>query len=194
MLPGERDLVRVQDLEPVGKDALARVATSRESALRWVEDGRLWTDLALARLMSVERKRVVRADLDLVPVRHALVEGLKRAPINPYAWSRLAYIDYAVEGAAGRGAARVLPVAILSGPSERRLYLLRAEVGLRLFGHLDHLDRPLVLRQVELAWRQDPFAALDVAHATGRVDLLRRALAGAPDQREILRKLLAKGY
>lgn len=193
MLPGEADVVRIHDLDPIGEAALARMAATRENALGWVSDGRLWTELALARLMSVERRSIVRSDADLGPVRRALMRGLAVSPVNPYAWSRLAYVEYATAGA-GAAVAATLPAAILTGPSERRLYLLRAELGMRLYPRLAPEDRPLVLRQIDLAWRRDPFRTLGAAHGAGRVDLLRRALDGAPGQTAILETLLTKGY
>ncbi len=192
MLPGERDFAAVRERARLGEEALARAAASRERALRWSEGGRLWTDLALARLIEAERKSVLRADKDLATVREALVRGLALAPLNSYGWSRLAYLDYAV-GGVGPGPAGILPLAILSGPAERGLYLLRAELGLRLWPEVAEADRPLLLRQLELAWQRDPFRTLDAARAAERVELLRRALAGAPDQAVILEKLLARG-
>src|SRR5690606_28308710 len=98
MLPGERDFAALRERARLGEEALARATATRERALRWAETGRLWTDLALARLIAAERRPVLRADRDLTPVREALVRGLTLAPLNPYAWSRLVYLDYAIGG------------------------------------------------------------------------------------------------
>src|SRR5690606_30069852 len=87
MLPGERDFAALRERARLGEEALARAAATRERALYWAENGRLWTDLALVRLIGAERRPVLRADRDLAPVREALVHGLTLAPLNPYAWS-----------------------------------------------------------------------------------------------------------
>lgn len=192
MLPGERDFAALRERAQLEEEALARAARTRERALGWAENGRLWTDLALARLIAAERRPVVRADRDLAPVREALVRGLALAPLNPYAWSRLVYLDYAVGGSVP-GPAGILRLAILSGPAERGLHLLRAELGLRLWPDVAEADRPLLLRELELAWHRDPFRTLAVARAAAGIELLRRALRGAPDQAVILERLLARG-
>ena len=175
-LPGEAVLARLQDRKAVTAGELERLIRSRESALAWRQTGRLWTDLALARLMLLERRRVIRADVDLPPVREALRRGLMLAPANPYGWTRLATVESASGAAMDRLAAHVR-MAILTGPYERPLLFARLELALAVWREAAGEDRRRIARQIRWAWCADRQAVLAAAERADAAEAVRSALA-----------------
>ena len=176
-LIGEAVQARGQDRTPVTASELERLIRSREKALAWRETGRLWTDLALARLMLLERRRVIRADVDLAPVRDALRRGLMLAPANPYGWTRLAAVESASGAAMDRLAAHVR-MAILTGPYERPLLFARLELALAVWPEASAEDRRRIAGQIRWAWCADRQSVLAAAGRAEAAEAVRSALAG----------------
>ena len=179
-LPGDAPLARVLDRNPVSPEQLARVVESRGRSLAWVDEGRRYTEQALARLMLAEEKPVLDAGADLGPVRDALIEGLARAPASPYAWARLAYVEDLQRGATARAVA-FARMSVLTGPYEDRLLLRRLDIALRGWDSVSPADAALFLDQIRRAWRRAPEQLQALAHSTERPDLVSQALADHPD-------------
>lgn len=190
-LPGEAVLGRIQDRRPVTAGELERLIRSRENALAWHATGRLWTDLALARLMLVERRRIIRADRDLPAIRDALRRGLAMAPANPYGWTRLAAVESAL-GAPPEAQASYVQMAILTGPYERPLVFPRLDLALAVWPAASLEDRSLIAQQIRWAWRADRQATLAAARRAAAVEAIRTALADSRENALALEDLLAE--
>ena len=62
----------------------------RLQALEWIDDGRVWRALGAAQLKKASSGLPGKARrAALASARASLTESLKRAPANPFAWSRL---------------------------------------------------------------------------------------------------------
>ncbi len=179
-LPGDGPLARVLDRKPVSSEQLATVVQSRDRALVWSDDARLHTERALGRLMLAERKPVIDAGTDLAPVREDLAQGLARAPSNPYAWARLAYVEDLQRGPTDAAMA-YLRMSVLTGPYEDRLLLVRLDVVLRGWERVLPEDAGLFLRQARLAWKRSPKEVANLVRSTKRADVILLALADDPE-------------
>ena len=104
---------------------------SRQNAVALHESGRLWAELATARLLVLDQRRAIRAERDLPQVRDELRQSLALAPANPYAWSQLAVVEEAL-GASVTLVSRLLRQSFLTGPFQRDLAELRRGLALRV--------------------------------------------------------------
>ncbi|WP_147274811.1 hypothetical protein [Ferruginivarius sediminum] len=155
------------------------IATER-MALRWREDGHGRFRLALAHLALAGRAGVAGANRHLQAAERELVRGLSLAPANAQAWTRLALVRYRLSRPAPT-IVEALDLSIRTGPTERGLAPARAELILRLWPlAARRIGRSALDRQLRLAWQVDRAFTTAAAQASGRADVLRRAVgAGA---------------
>ncbi len=190
-LPGDGILARIRDRKPVTVDDLRRLTSSREAALAWHETGRRHADLALARLMLLERRRIVRTDRDLPEIRASLRRGLMLTPADAYGWTRLAGVERLLATGAQAGL-REVEMAILTGPYERPLAFPRLAIALSLRSVARPDTRILIDRQIRWAWRADRWATVAAARHTQAFDAVRAALYGAPRDLATFRAMTAE--
>ena len=157
MLSANRSLYKIQTEEPVLPEEFVLIIDSEKQSIFWGESGRNWTDLALAQLLLAEEiGDDDEASRDLLSeARTSLKTGLALAPANPYAWTRLAYVEYLISGPSAAVAA-ALQMAILTAPYTPHLLFVRLELCFIVWPHFASEARDLVLQQVRLAWAEDP--------------------------------------
>lgn len=191
LLPSTRTLERLQGLRPVDTAVLERLIRNQRRALVWQTNGRTWTDLGLAQLLIAERlpDDDPRARSRFDAARKALIEGLSVAPANPFAWSRLAYAQAALDGWTPEAAA-ALRMAFITGPYEPRLLWPRLRLSLLAWPHIPPDDQELVLQQIRQGWAADREALVALVAQVGQIDLAKLALAGsAADLRDFETRL-----
>lgn len=156
-----------QSVEPA---ALRRLAASRRAASRWVDDGQLLTDQALALLLN---------DAGSDRAIALLEEGLARKPLNTHAWVRLALARLRRDGP-GPAVLAALRQSIYTGPNAGGLSFPRIAMLLR--------HRPLgadmeamLAQQIRLAWRADRKRLVALAMDSGTPLLFSQALARDPE-------------
>jgi hypothetical protein len=124
----------------------------------------------------------------------SLKDGLALAPANPYAWTRLAYAAFQLDGWTPE-ALSALRLAFATAPYDPRLLLSRLRLSFIAWPHLQREDRELVLQQVRHGWRRDPDELTRIAFDFGQINLVRAALLRDPEDlagfEERLRKLEA---
>lgn len=178
--PGFQTLRDIQMGGEIDEEALVALVESRRRAAGWVESGGLWSDLAVAQFMLAEngdaggdRERIRQAS-------DALEISLALAPANPHGWTRRAYAEYLLNGAS-EITASALVMSVLTARYEPDLMFVRLELCLLSWPHFSAGDREIVLDQMRLAWRQSPERSLSLAEATGRLAVMRDALADSPE-------------
>lgn len=176
-LPGNRVEAAVERGEIPGDGELALLVQSRESSLAWLVSGRRERELAVAELLLARGdlgggawNRSRRAQAEAM-----LRAGLAGAPANPYGWARLAHLSL-IEGAPPRQVVPLLELSLRTAPVEPPLTLARLELCLVEWNYFDASAAPRLEAELRLAWTQAPDALVRLARATGRIDLLRRAL------------------
>jgi len=191
MIPANTVLGKLQIQDPVSEEELSLLVSAEERSLFWGESGRNWTDLALAQLvLSEEIEHDDEASRDLLTeARTSLKNGLALAPANPYAWTRLAHVEYLISGPSAAVAA-ALPMAILTAPYTPRLLFFRLELCFIVWPHFAPEERDLILQQVRLAWAEDPRRLVTLAQDFHQIGLVRTALSSLPGQEERFRILL----
>ncbi len=181
-LPGDRVFGRIVAREPVDADALRRLVESRTRALAWTAAPRSWTDLGLGVLL---RARIEAGDDAsaarefLAHARRTVTAGLALGPINPYAWARLAFIEWHL-GAPPDRIATLLKMSNLTGPVSPRLTFFRLDLAFRTWRYLADSDRRIVLRQIRSAWYVSADRLLALASTPLRRSIIRAALILRP--------------
>ena len=130
-LPAESALAREQRGRPPSAAERRGAIRSLEAGVSLRETGRLRTDLALLRLLLLDRQAAIRIERDLPGIRDELRRGLALAPANPYAWTRLAAVDAAL-GTDMPRARSALGLAFRTGPHEPALAAPRVRLALDL--------------------------------------------------------------
>ena len=192
LVPGNATLRNIQERKPVTSKDIEVLIASRGYALEWWDSERVWTDLGLAHLVSSAWVDKMHAQGELLSASDALHRGLTRAPASPYAWTRLAYVHYLLDGISEE-MIRALRMALITGPHERFISYVRFELGLLAWNKLRHSDRILVERQAARVWAFNRGRALEIARARGKTSLLRRALENSPKQLRAFELRMKKG-
>lgn len=184
MLSGNETLEQIRARQPVRVSDLKDLIESRRAALPWTDSGRVWSDLALGQLLLAEQETDANGGPNLALVREALnslENGLARAPLDPHAWTRLAYARYLVDGPSPE-LVSVLKMSIYAGPHEPRLVFLRLRLCLAAWDYFSEEERDLVYRQARFAWGISRRKLVDIADAADRPGVIRMALAQNPNQ------------
>ena len=190
-LPGNRIEASVQQGRLPRDAELAVLIRSRVRSLAWLVSGRTEMQLAVAELLATrgdlgggEGNRSRRAQAEAM-----LRASLARAPAEPYGWVRLAHLSL-IEGEPPRQVVPLLEMSLRTAPVEPPLTFARLELCLVEWNHFGNAAEPRLEAQLRLAWAQAPDALVRLARATGRVDLLRRALP-QQDQAALQQRLAA---
>ncbi len=192
MHSGDRTLRAIQAQETVSNERAEDLIEALDRSLFLVESGRKWTDLGLAQLLRSARTTGHTESRELlVQARASLREGSALGPANGFAWTRLAYTETLISGPSVE-VARILEMAILTTPFHPRLLFIRLQLCFLAWPYFDQEDRALVLQQVRHAWREAPGKLVDLAVAAERVDVVRAALSGSPEDLEHLEEHLGR--
>ena len=193
-LPGDPVLEAMQTGRPVSNEELHRFVLSRERSLKWVDDGRAWSDLGLAhlRLAELSGYDTFSGVGYLAASTEALKTGLSKSPANPYAWARLAYLGLRQEGE-GIDAKEALIMSLFTGPFERSLVDSRIEYALVIWHQLDVGQQDMIHEQIVFLARFDRRRLYQIARQdpSYRVIAL-TALAPPPERQAALRAALKK--
>ena len=173
--PGNDTLRRIQARQSVTPEGIETLIDSRKQALGWWDSERVWTDLGLAHLVFSAWEDEKSARHQLESARETLRRGLAMGPASPYVWTRLAYVNYLLEGSSPEMVS-ALRMALITGPNEIFISHVRFELGLLAWSKLEDTDRALVERQAKRAWNFRPHRTLEIARARKKIDVLRRAL------------------
>ncbi len=177
-LPGESPLVDLQNGDAVAESPLELLIETRNHALKWVDSGRTYTDLALAHLVLAETKAGYGA-LDrehLLRAIDLLHQGLALAPSRPFAWARLAFARYVADGPSD-AVGRALEMSIRTGPHEPYLCDIRLELALATWDHLSVEAQQLSHEDIWIAWSLSREAVAALAYDLNRPDVIRAAFA-----------------
>ena len=191
-LPGNRVLAMMKRGDLPSDRDLEILAASRRSVMRWSASGELRIDLAWAQLMAT-RKEVSggpQYHQQAAAAIQSLREGLARAPADPYAWTRLAYVSMS-EAEPGRRIVPLLEMAIRTAPVEPNLTFARLELCFIEWGDFPPSDQPLLARQLRIAWQQSGDRLVRLAQETGRTEEVLSALP-PPDRARFEERLAAR--
>ncbi len=173
-------LDKIQFRKDVGPQKLRVLIDSQIRGLKWMKTSRRWTDLGQAEILlaNMTKKRKERRKL-YFEAEAALQRGLAISPSNPFAWTRLAYIDLALNGVSP-SVVRKLRMALTAAPFSPRLLFPRLQLILVTWSQFDRSDRALILDQIRLAWRFNPRRLTKAAINLKRTGLVKAALFRTP--------------
>ena len=194
MLPGNRVLAMVQSGSVPSDRDLEILAASRQRAFSWSDTAQSRIDLALAQLLVT--RKVLRSgpeyQTQVTAAIQSLRDGLARAPADPYAWTRLAYLSVS----AAEPSRRVVPLlemAIRTAPVEPNLTFARLELCFIEWGDFPPSDQPLLAQQLRIAWHQSGDRLVRLAQETGRTEEIFNALP-QPDRARFEERLAAGAH
>lgn len=181
--PGNSILWHVQLGSSVRSEAIRELADSRKAALDWSDRGRYWSELALAQLLLAglnSGDEAAKAGL-LNLAAASLEKGLARTPVDPHAWTRLAYARSLLDASPGDIVAPLM-MSIDVGPHEPKLVFIRLRLSLGVWEHLSEPERDMVYRQIRYAWKRSRRRLLELAEETMNFREIRVALLQDPDE------------
>jgi hypothetical protein len=191
MLPGNRVLAMIQKGTIPSDRDLEILTASRQRSLSWSDSAQPRIDLALAQLLAT--RNVVGGGPDyhrsVAAAIQSLREALARAPANPYAWTRLAYVSVS-EAEPARRVVPLLEMAIRTAPVEPNLTFARLELCFTEWGDFPASDQPLLAQQLRIAWRQSGDRLVRLAEETGRTEEVLNALP-PPDRARFQERITA---
>jgi tetratricopeptide (TPR) repeat protein len=187
LLPGDPGMALLNSGQLPSPQAYERIVASRRAAAVWLAAPATLTDLGVAALSlaqaSIEGRPVL---LDLA--ERQLQAALAGAPINPHAWTYLAFVHTATGD--HERAAQALDLALRTGPYEPNLTLPRAALGLTNWPWLAPDARARLGAEFGHALRLAPDRFVADVLDSGRSLDVRAALAAVPvEQRELERRL-----
>ena len=187
LLPGDPGMALLESGQLPSPQAYQRIVASRRAAAAWSAAPSTLTDLGVASLSLAQASSEGRAIL-LDLAERQLQAGLAGAPLDPHAWTYLAFIHTATGDR--QRAAQALHLALRTGPYEPDLALPRAALGLTNWPWLDPDTRTRLGAEFAHALRLAPDRFTADVLDSGRSLEVRAALAAAPpEQRELDRRL-----
>jgi tetratricopeptide (TPR) repeat protein len=180
LLPGDPGMALLNSGQLPSPQAYARIVASRRAAAAWLPAPSTLTDLGIAALSLAQASIEGRARL-LDLAGRQLEAGLAEAPLEPHAWTYLAFIRTAT-GDRER-AAQALHLALRTSPYQPELALPRAALGLTNWPWLDPDARARFGPEFAHALRLAPDRFTGDVLASGRSAEARAALAAAPAAR-----------
>jgi hypothetical protein len=176
LLPGDPGMALLNSGQLPSPQAYARIVASRRAAASWLRAPSTLTDLGIAALSLAQASSEGRMPL-LDLAERQLEAGLAGAPLDPHAWTYLAFIHTAM-GDHGR-AAQALHLALRTGPYQPELALPRSALGLTNWPWLDPAARARFGPEFAHAMRLAPDRFTADVLASGRSAEVRAALAPA---------------
>jgi tetratricopeptide (TPR) repeat protein len=194
-LPGDRVYTEIQDGFTPRRDSFDTLLKARLEAAEWVESGRDWTDIGAAYLLIARHDRAA-GDADKAELAKAIAavrKGLEIAPANPFAWARLALVQYMHDGGPTPAMAESLKMSLLTGSFDERLVLTRLDLCFRAFAYFQGDDRDLIRQQVQYAWGISPPQVVEMGRNPLRRGFIAASLATLPEalasfEREVMRR------
>jgi len=191
-LPSGPILKQIQEGKAVDGEDLENLIDSQKRAIQWNESARRWTDLGLAQLLAADgtvnekdRKQALGA------AEKSLIRGLSMSPASAFAWTRLAYVDLAMNGPS-RSVAKKLNFAVTRAPYDRRILFSRLRLGLLVWAQFDGPEQSVQLEQIKFAWRVNPARLVSLVANMQRTNVVRAALFTNPDSIAKFEQLLKK--
>ena len=178
-MPAERILDSIANGRSVDAATVARLLQSLDAASAWRDRGRDLADRALGELLLVDP-----ADADGVsPSDRATIEqairdltaSLSRSPLNPHAWTRLAYARMLLDGPSDAAAASLM-MSVYLGPHDPQLVFPRLGLLFRVWDRLADDERRLAYRQIQFAWEASDVGLARLAVRTRRYKDIRLAM------------------
>ena len=190
LLPGDRPLQALQNGRVPPAQALANIVGTRTAGAHWIEQGQLYSDRALVRLVEAEQaaKGESPSKDKLEAVAGDLVRGLSLAPVNPHAWARLSYVRYLEKDLPG--VASTLRMSFLTGPYEPEITFPRLRLALAAYSNFLTEERELTKRQIRFAWLLSRDEVVELALLSQRILVFRLALVNQPQDLAIFDAML----
>jgi tetratricopeptide (TPR) repeat protein len=183
LLPGDPGMALLNSGQLPSPQAYERIVASRRAAAAWLAAPATLTDLGVAAL-SLAQASIEGAPALLDLAERELQAAVAGAPINPHAWTYLAFVHTATGD--HERAALALDLALRTGPHEPDLTLPRAALGLANWPWLAQDARVRLGAEFVHALRRAPDRFVADVLDSGRGLEARAALAAAPVwQREL---------
>ena len=181
-LPGLHVLNAIQNDAEFSREDLQVLSRGLERASAWIDSGRIETDQGLAQLRLARtagyRSEEGRRFLD--EAGESLRRGLARAPANPFAWARLAFVRLAKDGPS-KAVTEALVMSMKTGADDPRLRFSRLPLFLSAWEWFDEDGRRMAEAQIRRAWMTSPRTTAEIARRHDRSEAVRGVLAAAPD-------------
>lgn len=186
--PGDPVVAALNDDRPVSPAALDRLMETRRGALEWSRQPRYYRDYGRASWIIARgaREDRQRAEPAYRAAAAATEESLRRAPVDPISWLRLAAIRLEFQGDP-EAALAALRAAVRAGTYDPFRTEIRVILVLRLWPHLSAQDRLLFRSQFDYLWNDDPDALIQLSRDE-RVFLIAVTMLEDPDSAEALRQ------
>lgn len=157
---------------PVSDREVRAAIAFRERALDALGSGEIAVEIGMLYMELANRSGTSSQDWEMLVgrARNALLWGLVRSPVQPYAWAHLA-MNRVVRARPADEVLAPLAMSVRTGPFESRLVVARAEFGLSAWAQLDNAARRIIENEVRQVARYEPKR---LAQSARRLYALRR--------------------
>jgi hypothetical protein len=189
-IPGDAVRFELSAQNSVGDASLELLIDNRRLALQWVEDPSYLRDIGTAatllsfRLQAADPSRNAR----LEESEEALLDGLRLAPVDPYSWTRLAYVRLQ-RGTDAKAVIVALRMSLLTGRYDPELTKFRLSLALPLWSLLAAEDRRVFMAQLRILWRDAPPDVAQLAADPPAYAIVIQALSAVPSAIDRLQRL-----
>jgi len=170
---------------------LEAVLESRQQARRWADRGRISTDIGLAEILLARGTDAETQTAMFASAVGNISHGLALAPMNAYAWARLAYAEWRQTGVSQR-VADYLAMSMYTGPLEINLFPIRIDLAFRHFSLLARGDQIRVLDSLRRFFPNFPEQVAASAVRANALPIARIALLRKPKRLKQFNAAVAK--
>ena len=128
----------------------------RDSALQWIDDGRIWRDIGLSHIQQARLKgyKSAKGHEYIIKAKFVLMESAVRAPTNPFTWAQLAFVENILTKSSP-AVEYALIRSLENGKYEPRLVFSRLGLALTIWHDLAAENKAKFIQQIDVAARLD---------------------------------------
>lgn len=154
LIPGTPIYQRLVSGQPVTDNELDTLEQTRLDALSFVETAQSYTELGTSYMARAHRTPdVAEKQRHATMAIYATMKGLQIAPLNTFAWARIATAHLMLGADHFEEALAAWRNSIASAQFEPILLIRRVHVGILLYGAMSEIDRALLVEQLAITWR-----------------------------------------
>ncbi len=188
LVPGTPIYERTNLGEQITDEELDVLQESREQAVAFVDHPKAYHQLGVVFLLRAQRaesasERIEHANQAI----EALNTSLQLAPVNTFAWARLATAYMQVGPEQNEKAVEAWRKSVALARFEPFLFLTRNHIGISLYSDLTEEDREKLKEQINLTYDWNRDRLRNYARQNGLVDWITFCLHGHPEKVDWIR-------
>jgi len=174
LLPIEKPVTGKISINPKSQADLNTDISYQESALQWIDNGRIWREIGLShiQLARLNRYRSANGLESVIKAKFVLMESTVRAPTNPFTWAHLAFVENILTKSSP-AVEFALVKSLENGQYEPRLVFFRLGLALTIWPELKAENKKKFIKQIDFAAQLDRSRLVRIVTRTRSTNLVR---------------------